>query len=42
MTTPHQPEPAWDWTATVLVVLAVVLLAVLTFEVWAPHLGSHR
>lgn len=34
-------EPGWDWTATVLVVLGLVLLALLTFEIWAPHFGSH-
>ena len=37
-----ESEPRWDWTATLLVVLAVVLLMVLTFEMWAPHVGVHR
>lgn len=40
--TPEDPEPRWDWTATLLVLLAVVLFAVLTFEIWAPHFGAHR
>lgn len=39
---PDEPEPRWDWIATLLVLLAVILLAVLTFEIWAPHFGLHR
>lgn len=39
---PEEDEPGWDWTATLVVLLAVVLLAVVTFELWAPHVGVHR
>ena len=42
MSQPKTPEPRWDWIATVLVVLAIALQAVLTFEFWAPHFGVHR
>lgn len=40
---PHEePPPRWDFTATMLLLLAITLLAVLTFEIWAPHFGVHR
>lgn len=39
---PEEPPPHWDFTATLLLVLALTLLAVLTFEIWAPHFGIHR
>ena len=42
MTDDNHAGARWDWTSTVLVVLAIVVLAVLTFEIWAPHLGMHR
>jgi hypothetical protein len=42
MTDDNDPRASWDCTSTVLVVLAIVVLAVLTFEIWAPHLGMHR
>ena len=42
MSTPEQDDQRWDWTATLLVLLAVVLLGVLTFEIWAPHFSAHR
>lgn len=42
MNQPETREPRWDWIATVLVVLAIALLVVLTFEFWAPHFGTHR
>lgn len=38
----EQPPPRWDFTATILLILAIALLAVLTFEFWAPHPGGHR
>jgi hypothetical protein len=37
MSDKQELEPRWDWTATVLIVLAVVVLLALTFEIWAPH-----
>ena len=40
--TQEEPPPHWDFTATLLLLLAVTLLAVLTFEIWAPHFGMHR
>ena len=39
---PEEPPPRWDFTATLLLLLAITLLAVLTFEIWAPHFGVHR
>ena len=38
----EEPSPRWDFTATLLLLLAITLLAVLTFEIWAPHFGVHR
>lgn len=35
-------EPRWDWVATALVVLALVVLLALTFDLWVPHFGSHQ
>ena len=37
-----QDDARWDWTSTLVVLLAVVILAVVTFEIWAPHFGVHR
>ena len=42
MNQPEEREPRWDWVATVLLVLAIALLAVLTFELWEPHFGVHQ
>lgn len=42
MTEPNRSEPRWDWIATVLVILAVVILLMLTVEIWAPHFGAHQ
>ena len=39
---PEQPPPRWDFTTTLLLVLALALLAILTFELWVPHFGVHR
>lgn len=39
---PEPDEARWDWTSTLVVLLALILLAVVTFEVWAPHFGAHR
>lgn len=39
---PEEPPPGWDFTATLLLLLALALLAVVTFELWAPHFGVHR
>ena len=39
---PEEDDVGWDWTTTLVVLLAVVLLAVVTFELWAPHAGVHR
>jgi hypothetical protein len=38
----EQPPPGWDFTATILLLLAIALLVLLTFELWAPHPGAHR
>ena len=27
----------WDWSSTVVVVLAVVMVLLLTFEIWTSH-----
>ena len=35
-------EPRWDWTVVLLVIFVLVLVAVFTFELWAPHFGPHR
>lgn len=37
----YEPPPRWDWISTMLLVLAVALILVVTFEIWAPHPGSH-
>ena len=39
---PDRDDARWDWTSTLVVLLAVVILAVVTFEIWAPHFGVHR
>lgn len=39
---PEDDEPRWDWTSTLVVLLVIVVLAVVTFELWAPHFGVHR
>ena len=31
----------WDWTTVVFVVLGIVILAALTFELWAPRPYPH-
>ena len=31
-----------DFAAVLLVVAALVIVAFLTFELWAPHVGFHR
>ena len=28
---------AWDWSSTVVVVLALVMVLLLTFEIWTSH-----
>lgn len=38
----HDRRPRWDWTATVLVLLVLALIAFLTFDIWIPHFGVHR
>ena len=30
-------EPGWDWITFAVALLIAVILAVLTFELWAPH-----
>ncbi len=42
MSEQEPPQPTWDLTAALLLVLAIVLLMFLTFEAWAPHVGVHR
>lgn len=42
MSEQQEPPPKWDLTATMLLLLALALLMLLTFEIWAPHLGVHR
>lgn len=32
----------WDWVAVVMVLLAVLLILMLTFEIWSPHLVPDR
>lgn len=40
---PEPEEPFhWDWVLVLLIVLAVLFVAVLTFELWAPHPPSDR
>lgn len=34
---PDSAEPGWDWITLVVAVLIAVILAVLTFELWASH-----
>jgi hypothetical protein len=42
----HSPEEprSWhpDFATLLLVVAALVIVAFLTFEMWAPHVGYHR
>ncbi|HXH23749.1 MAG TPA: hypothetical protein VNI78_00785 [Vicinamibacterales bacterium] len=42
MNTPTGQEPRWDWTTMLVIVLAVIILLVVTFELWVPHFGTHR
>ena len=35
-------EPQWDWSSTLVIALVVLVVAILTFEIWAPHFGVHR
>lgn len=39
---PEPDETRWDWSSTLLIVLVVLVVAILTFEIWAPHFGVHR
>ena len=34
-------EPRWDQTLLRVVVFVVVVVAVMTFELWMPHFGRH-
>lgn len=42
MNTPEQDDPRWDWSSTLVALLIVIVVAILTFEIWAPHFGVHR
>lgn len=42
MSKPEQDERQWDWSSTLVVVLALLVVAIVTFEIWAPHFGVHR
>jgi hypothetical protein len=34
-------EPGWDWITFVMALVIAVILAMLTFELWAPHGFPH-
>ncbi len=38
---PVDPMDRWDWSSTVLVILALALVVALTFDLWTPMLGLH-
>ena len=39
----HQdPADRWDWSSTMFIVLIVIVVLVLTFEIWAPHFGANH
>jgi hypothetical protein len=38
----RDPADRWDWSSTMFVVLIVIVVLVLTFEIWAPHFGANH
>ncbi|HEY1303857.1 MAG TPA: hypothetical protein VGF24_09940 [Vicinamibacterales bacterium] len=37
MTLNDEREQKWDWSSVLLIVLAILVILVLTFELWVPH-----
>jgi len=37
MTLKDDPDQNWDWSSVLLIVLAILVILVLTFELWVPH-----
>ena len=35
-------DDRWDWSSTMFVMLVVIVVLVLTFEIWAPHFGANH
>jgi hypothetical protein len=38
----RDPADRWDWSSTMFIVLIVIVVLVLTFEIWAPHFGANH
>jgi hypothetical protein len=42
MSESNDPQDRWDWSSTMLIVLVIFVVLVLTFELWAPHVGPNH
>lgn len=39
---PDEKPPGWDWATVALAILAIMILLLVTYDLWSPHVFPHR
>lgn len=39
---PDEKPPRWDWVTVALAILGVMILLLLTYDLWGPHVFPHQ
>jgi hypothetical protein len=39
---PDEKRPRWDWVTVALAILGIMILLLVTYELWSPHVFPHQ